>query len=150
LNVKYTMAASEQEQDLLERILGSVFFRKSVNKADRISRNSTGILNLLKNVLNKSKELGVGGVFDLIREKIVTIGSLLKSYASGEYRDVEVKSLVIMIAGLVYFLSPLDFIPDFLPLLGYADDIALLTFILKSVSDEIEKYELWKINKDLN
>lgn len=138
------------DQDLLERILNSVFFKKSLGKAGRISRNSASLLALLRNVLNKSNQLGVGGVYDLIREKIVTVGSLLKSYASGEYRDVEVKSLVIMIASLVYFLSPLDLLPDFLPVLGYADDIALLTFVLKSLSEEIEKYELWKINKDLN
>ncbi len=139
-----------QEQDLLQRILDSVFFRNSMGKAGRISRNSAGLLNLLRNVLSKSKELGVGGVFDVIRGKIVTIGSLLKSYASGEYRDVEMKNLVMMIASLVYFLSPLDLLPDFLPILGYADDIALLTFVIKTVSEEIEKYELWKINKDLN
>jgi uncharacterized membrane protein YkvA (DUF1232 family) len=92
----------------------------------------------------------MGGVFDLIRVKITTMGSLLKSYASGEYRDVELKNLVIMIASLVYFLLPLDLLPDILPILGYADDVALLTFVLKTVSEEIEKYELWKINKDLN
>ncbi len=145
------MASKEnQEQDLLQRILSSVFFRSSLGKAGRISRNSASLLNLLRNVLHKTQELGMGGVFDLIRVKITTMGSLLKSYASGEYRDVELKNLVIMIASLVYFLLPLDLLPDILPILGYADDVALLTFVLKTVSEEIEKYELWKINKDLN
>ena len=100
--------------------------------------------------MNKSKDLGVGGVFDSIRTKLVTIGSLVKAYASGEYRDIELKSLIIMIASLVYFLSPIDLLPDFLPFLGYADDIALLTFVLQNMRGEIEKFELWEMNKDIN
>lgn len=141
------MSASNLRGDLISRILDSFFYKSSLGKASRISRNAKSLLGLLKNVLNKSKELGAGGVFDLIREKIVTIGSLLKAYASGEYRDVELKNLVIMIASLVYFLSPIDLIPDFLPFLGYADDIALLTFVLGSMGEELEKFELWKMNK---
>ncbi len=137
------------DHDLLSRILDSVFFRGSLNKAGRISKNGKSLLELLKKALTKTRDLGVGGVFDMIRDKVVLIGKLLKAYASGEYRDIEIKNLVILIAGLVYFISPIDFIPDFLPVLGYADDVALLTFVLRSAADEMEKFELWDLNKNL-
>ncbi|MGR3812155.1 YkvA family protein [Jiulongibacter sp. NS-SX5] len=144
------MADQQQNEEILKRVLNSIFFRNSMGKAGRISRNASSLLNLLKDSLNKTQELGVGGVFDSIRKKVVSIGRLLKAYASGEYRDIELKNLVIMIASLVYFLSPIDLIPDFLPMLGYADDIALLTYVLRSVSEEVEKFRLWEMNKDLN
>lgn len=144
------MSSNNQTDDLISRVLNSIFYKSSLGKASRISKNSKSLLALLKNVLNKSKDLGVGGIFDSIRTKLVTIGSLVKAYASGEYRDVELKSLIIMIASLVYFLSPIDLLPDFLPFLGYADDIALLTFVLQNMRGEIEKFELWKMNKDIN
>lgn len=144
------MSNNSWDEDMLKRVLKSVFFRNSMGKAGRISRNAGSLLNLLKKTLNKTQELGVGGVFDSLRDKVVTLGKLLKAYASGEYREIELKNLVIMIASLVYFLSPIDLVPDFLPLLGYADDIALLTYVLRSVSEEVEKFELWEMNKDLN
>ncbi len=136
--------------DLISKVLASVFFKNSLNKADRLTGNSKGLLELLKNALNKTKDLGAGGIFDLIRNKVVLIGKLLKAYASGEYRDISTKNLVILAASLVYFISPLDFIPDLLPVLGYADDIALLTYVLKSAAEEIEKFEIWDLNKNLN
>ncbi len=34
---------------------------------------------------------------------------------------------------LVYLASPIDLIPDFIPVLGYADDAVLVTAVLRSV-----------------
>ncbi|AWW00685.1 YkvA family protein [Arcticibacterium luteifluviistationis] len=144
------MSSNNQTDNLISRVLNSIFYKSSLGKASRISKNSKSLLALLKNALNKSKDLGVGGVFDSIRTKVVTIGSLVKAYASGEYRDIELKSLIIMIASLVYFISPIDLLPDFLPFLGYADDIALLTFVLQNMREEVEKFELWEMNKHVN
>lgn len=141
---------SQNTSDLLNRILNSFFYKTSLGKAGRISRNAQSLLEILKQSLNKTKDLGVGGVFDQIRLKVVLLGRLLKGYASGEYRDVELKNIITIIAGLVYFLSPIDLIPDFLPLLGYADDIALLTYITRNVSEELEKFELWELNNSKN
>jgi uncharacterized membrane protein YkvA (DUF1232 family) len=57
---------------------------------------------------------------------------------------------VIIITAFVYFLSPLDLVPDFIPMLGFADDIALMTFVFNSVSEEIEKFETWLLNRDIS
>lgn len=139
---------SAQNSDILSRILDSVFFRNSLNKASRISRNSKSLLQLLQNVLAKTQRMGVGGIFDEIRERLVILGKLIKYYATGQYRDIEVKNLLIIIASLVYFLSPIDIVPDFIPLLGFTDDIALLTFVFRSLGDEIEKFEIWDLNNN--
>jgi len=34
---------------------------------------------------------------------------------------------------LVYLLSPLDLVPDFLPVIGYADDVVVVAWTLRSV-----------------
>lgn len=34
---------------------------------------------------------------------------------------------------LAYLLSPLDFVPDFLPVIGYADDVVIIALVLRSV-----------------
>jgi len=56
--------------------------------------------------------------------------------------------VVIIIASLVYFLSPIDLLPDIIPVLGFTDDVAFLTFIFRSLGDEIEKFEIWDLNNN--
>ncbi len=47
----------------------------------------------------------------------------------------------ILIAGLLYFVSPIDIIPDFIPLLGYIDDAFVISAALNAVTSEIERYK---------
>jgi uncharacterized membrane protein YkvA (DUF1232 family) len=39
---------------------------------------------------------------------------------------------VKLILLLAYLLSPLDFVPDFLPVIGYADDVIIVALVLRS------------------
>lgn len=129
---------------LLSKVLESVFYRTALRKAPRLAKNAHSLLKLLRDSLVKVKELGVSTTADILRKKIVLLGGLLKSYATGEYRNIEIQNLLKIIAGFIYFISPIDLLPDFLPYVGLTDDVALLMFIIKSVSDEIEKFEQWK------
>jgi uncharacterized membrane protein YkvA (DUF1232 family) len=136
--------------NILEKILDSVFYNTSLKKASRISKNTVGILTLLKGVLNKIQAEGKSTVLQSITSKVMVLGKLLKFYATGEYRAIDLKNVVIIITAFVYFLSPLDLVPDFIPMLGFADDIALMTFVFNSVSEEIEKFETWLLNRDIS
>jgi uncharacterized membrane protein YkvA (DUF1232 family) len=136
--------------NILEKILDSVFYNSSLKKASRISTNAVGILTLLKGVLKKIQAEGKSTVLQSISSKIMTLGKLLKFYSTGDYRAIDLKNVVIIITAFVYFLSPIDLIPDFIPLLGFADDIALVTFIYNSVAEEIEKFETWLLNRDIS
>ncbi len=140
----------EQDLDFLGKIMSSIFFKKSFGKATQISNNTTGLLQLLKKVLTKTQDLGVGGVVQEIKNDIVTLSRIVKAYATSEYREIQLKSLLIILASLIYFLSPIDFIPDFIPILGLTDDLALLSYVLKTIADEIERFEIWEFNKKLN
>lgn len=131
-------------KDLLSKVLSSTFYKSAFGKAPRIAKNADSILKLLQKALYKTQEMGVSGVFDLIREKVVILGSLLKFYAKGEYRQIELPNLLKIIAGFIYFISPIDLIPDFLPFIGLTDDVALFLFIMKSIDDELTKFDQWK------
>ncbi|MFD2521724.1 YkvA family protein [Emticicia soli] len=129
---------------MLLRVIESAFYKSALRKAPRLAKNAHSLLNLLKSALVKVQSLGVGTTFDLLREKVVVLGSLLKAYATGEYRNIEFQNVLKVVAGFIYFISPIDLIPDFLPYVGLTDDVALLMFIIKSISNEIEKFEQWK------
>ena len=44
-------------------------------------------------------------------------------------------------AAVVYFVNPLDLVPDFLPLLGFVDDAAVIGFVVESLREEMRRYQ---------
>jgi len=55
------------------------------------------------------------------------------------------KQAYLTIAGaLAYVVLPIDIIPDFIPGVGFIDDVFVIGFVMKSLSDEIERFKLYK------
>ena len=50
-----------------------------------------------------------------------------------------------MVAGLIYVVSPVDAIPDPIPVAGYLDDAAVIAWIIKSVRDELDAFREWEV-----
>ncbi|HSW54351.1 MAG TPA: YkvA family protein [Ignavibacteriaceae bacterium] len=46
----------------------------------------------------------------------------------------------IVVAALVYFIVPIDTIPDMTPLFGYLDDLGVITALLKYLGSELMAY----------
>ncbi len=49
-----------------------------------------------------------------------------------------------MVGGLIYLVSPLDLIPDVLPLLGFVDDAAVLFWIVRQVRRDLDDFRAWE------
>lgn len=65
---------------------------------------------------------------------------MAKAYHNGTYRRIPLKSLAIIVGAIIYFVNPLDIIPDFITGLGFLDDAAVIGFVIKSLSDEIDRF----------
>ncbi len=46
----------------------------------------------------------------------------------------------IVVAALIYFIVPIDTIPDITPLFGYLDDLGVITALLKYLGSELMQY----------
>lgn len=79
-----------------------------------------------------------------LREDVRLMQALCLAWWRGEYRSISTKALVTVVAGLLYFVSPLDAIPDWLLGVGLLDDIAVLAWVLKAVSDELAAFSAWR------
>ena len=63
---------------------------------------------------------------------------------SGGYRGLSVRTLASLVAALIYVLSPVDFLPDFIPGIGLIDDAAVLVFLLHSMAQDLAAFRLWE------
>lgn len=89
----------------------------------------------------KIKELSfVGEKFTIIPIMI----SLVKNYVEGKYTKIPYGTILAILNPLVYFLSPIDIFPDFLPFAGYLDDMAVMELSMKMVKTDIEAYDEWR------
>ncbi len=57
---------------------------------------------------------------------------------------VSKSTLAIIIGTLVYVISPIDLVPDIVPVLGLLDDAAIIAAAVKALHDEIKRYNEWK------
>ena len=80
-------------------------------------------------------------------EKVQLLFSMIKDYKNGLYREIPFKTIASLAGALIYVLSPVDLIPDFIPGVGFIDDAALLALVFKSISSDLEKYRIWKGEK---
>ncbi len=79
-------------------------------------------------------------------ENVRELYSIFKDTVNGNYH-LHPSNLAMIGGGLLYFILPADFIPDFIPFIGYIDDLAVLTTIMNSLKEEISEYRNWKEKK---
>ena len=79
-------------------------------------------------------------------QKIPVIIRMIKSITGkGGYKP-QFKNIILPGLVLVYLISPLDIIPDWLPVIGVLDDLALLAFAIPMLIKEAEKFVAWEIS----
>ena len=78
--------------------------------------------------------------------KIPHIFRMLKAAKSGRYK-MKKTSLIFPALVLVYILSPLDILPDLIPVVGVLDDLGLLALAIPVLMKEVDKFLLWELER---
>jgi len=122
-----------------EEILDS--FNSSVKRIDDNKLNQ--ILKKEKVIEDKRSKLNPAKFF-LLFKQVKLAFEMLKDYKSKKYRNVPWKAIAMIVTALVYFLNPIDLIPDFMGVIGFTDDAIVLAFVFKSLRGELIKYCDWR------
>lgn len=129
----------------VKRIVDSRFFKEAMNKSEVLfNQNQIGLLTLIRGALKKVQDTAASSdltVVKLLNRYIVLFSELIKSYVQGTYTKLPVITLVKITAALLYFVMPFDFIPDFLPVVGFADDLAIVVWVGKAIKEELDEFE---------
>ncbi len=84
------------------------------------------------------------GAMQRLRDDFLELLTLLRAWATGSYKVVPWKSLLLAIAAVLYFVNPFDLVPDFLPLTGLVDDVAVLAYVLRSLQRDLARFRDWR------
>lgn len=93
--------------------------------------------------VNKFGDNPPGPLQSLWRDIKLMIG-LITDYAKGNYRDVPWNVLAAVTGAVIYFVSPIDAIPDVIPVVGYIDDALVVKLALEISRPDLEAYAKWK------
>ncbi len=100
----------------------------------------SSLLQKVKKMVEGNKELR--SLFDDL--KVLT--ELIKDYYSGRYKNLTKGSIILVLISLIYLVNPMDIVPDFM-LGGFIDDAAVIAYILKKLTTEVNAYKLWKVER---
>lgn len=114
-------------------------------KAARLAGKPGRITLLLTKLSSKLMQVDWKAVsVSTAKEKLSIFSRIASAYASGKYRDISWKSVLIVLAAIIYFLNPIDLIPDFIPVLGLTDDFSVLLWVYSTIGGEIDKFLAWE------
>lgn len=112
-------------------------------QVDMIVRQEQKVVELLKNVGQKLVTLAHNPKVQKLTAPIQIFIRMIKAHFRGDHK-MEITTLGLIVLALVYFISPIDLIPDFLGFFGFADDLSVVLAVYAKVSDEVERFLEWE------
>lgn len=106
------------------------FTSYTADDAEKVMRNQVKIESIAKE-----------GVLQKYLEDIKTYFQMLGDVFTGRYKNIPVGTIAAIVGTLLYVLSPVDLIPDFIPVVGYLDDAAMLALCLNFTKYDVDEYK---------
>lgn len=76
-----------------------------------------------------------------VSEHLSLMINYVKDIAAGRYKNYSKTHLTLIVAAILYVVSPLDIIPDFLVVAGLIDDAAIIAWAFNEIGKELDKYK---------
>lgn len=126
------------------------FFQEKINDTfeDKVVKvDDDDIEVLLENEEAVEKKLsGVNSLTKYLEIGKIMFG-MIKDIKRGAYTNVPWFTIATIVMSLLYVLNPLDLVPDFIPGIGYLDDLAIFSIGIGWIESDIHKYLDWKIEQ---
>lgn len=112
--------------------------KRRQKRAKKILDNKEKVEKLLHNARRSLDNIPIIGKYF---SDVPTLCFMVKDYVSGDYKEIPFGTIIMIVIALVYFVSPIDFIPDIIPVVGYVDDAFIVTQAIKTIHNDIADYK---------
>ena len=129
-----------------DEITQSAAFRKATADAESYARDPGRLWKLLLDAREKINHIP-RGPFAETWPYLMAMIRLIRAYHHREYQDISSQNLLIIIAAIIYFVSPFDVIPDSVPVLGNIDDAMVVRLAMKSARADLDTFMAWETSK---
>lgn len=131
------MAQQQLDVEQVKQII-----ENGIAQAQELMSDPAKVEQLLKDLQQKVKELPSTAADAL--GTLPLMASMVKSYVTKEYADVSPKVVATVVSALIYLVKRNDIIDDTVPVLGLADDLAVVALALKVNEKELNAYQAWR------
>ena len=111
-------------------------------KAEALAKDPALVAKLLETAAAKAD--AHHDQIDSLKNNLFGLSRLLKAWAKGQYREIPWATMILAVSGVLYFVNPLDIIPDFIIGAGYLDDATVLAFIFKAIKRDVDHFMTWE------
>ena len=101
-------------------------------KMEKLFRDFEDKLKLIPKIGNRASDIAV-------------LLSLVRAYIKKQYTDVSPSTIMLAVAGLIYVVTPVDLIPDYILGPGLLDDAAVIGIVLQAIQMDLNKYKKWQV-----
>lgn len=117
-----------------------------ISEAEDIIRNPSRVDEILVDLEEKLKAVpAIGQTLSNLPLMI----AMIKAWITKEYTVVSPKVIATLVAAVVYLLKKKDLISDNIPLIGIADDLAVLGLALKLSEPELNAFAEWRASRNV-
>ena len=106
--------------------------------------NPQGLKFKLENAAEKITKKSVVDAMGVYVDDLKALIRLLRLWVSRKYTSVDTQTILYTIVAVIYFVTPTDFVPDFILGLGFMDDMAVLSWVLGVIKEDLNKFKEWE------
>ncbi|MEM6736779.1 MAG: YkvA family protein [Bacteroidota bacterium] len=118
--------------------------KKILNKAKETISNTEKLRNVVSKAAAKLKSIASeSSEWKELRSKISLLIRMVQVQISGEYKAFSNSSLLLIVFALIYFITPIDALPDVIPAVGFTDDASVLYMIYRKLNKDVEAFLKW-------
>ncbi|RZK33732.1 MAG: DUF1232 domain-containing protein [Hymenobacter sp.] len=128
------------------QISKNAVFSLLLGRASKLLGKPFKIFAILNEAADKlANENSKDNKFKQLFDVALTLVRMVRDYVKGDYRQIQSSTIVSGVAVLLYVINPIDLVPDFIPVLGFLDDLSLISWFMGKFQKEIANYREWEM-----
>ncbi|MBW2147771.1 MAG: DUF1232 domain-containing protein [Deltaproteobacteria bacterium] len=69
---------------------------------------------------------------------------IVRDYRNGSYKKIPWDTVLFIVVAIIYVVNPFDLVPDFIPVVGWLDDVAVVSLVIAAIANDLREYCIWK------